>query len=94
MSYGYAKLGQFQYQTFDRDKLQYTNIPIVSPPTPPPPEIHDDEPEDDEGAEEHDDDTVDVVEGDEEEEDDNAGEYAPLSSPLTKLDCILICARR
>ncbi|MCJ1471686.1 hypothetical protein MMC13_000326 [Lambiella insularis] len=35
-SFSYAKLAAFQYQTFDQKTVQFTNIPVWTPPEPPP----------------------------------------------------------
>ena len=34
--YSYAQLPVFKYQTFDRNSVQFTNIPVWKPSTPPP----------------------------------------------------------
>ena len=35
-SFAYAKLDPFHYQTFDRKKLQFTNVPVIEKPPAPP----------------------------------------------------------
>lgn len=34
--FSYANLPVFQYQTFDQKTVQFTNIPVWTPPEPPP----------------------------------------------------------